>query len=141
MGRAEGGLHLRRFDACLIRRPFAPLPRRGWTWAPRHSTRFLEALLEMLEGMPACHNSPQRLERVSLWHFVGERGMTFFRKLGKNAISIFLREPQKMACVGIGGRPRGIRTHHRHVKEKFCVSEVPWSRRAELDRAHKLTTN
>ena len=35
VGRAEGGLDLRRFDARLIRRPLAPLPRRGWTRAPR----------------------------------------------------------------------------------------------------------
>ena len=39
--------------------------------------------MEILEGTPACHNSPQRLERVSLWHFVGETGMTFFSKIGK----------------------------------------------------------
>ena len=53
---------------------------------PGRSTRFLEALFEMLEGTPACHNSPQRLERVSLWHFVGETGRTFL-KIGKKTQS------------------------------------------------------
>ena len=38
----------------------------------------------MLEGTPARHNSLERLERVSLWHFVGETGMTFFENWKKN---------------------------------------------------------
>ena len=50
---------------------------------PARSTRFLKALLEMLEGMPACHNSLKRLEREPLWHFIGETGMTFFENWKK----------------------------------------------------------
>ena len=59
---------------------------------PGRSTRFLKALLEMLEGSLTCHNSPQRLERMLLWHFIGETEMTFYENWEKNAISTFSRE-------------------------------------------------